>query len=443
MAKVALGKDTSGRPLVVDDTWLAKLRVAEAALGFKFTIVQGAYRGSSGAAASAGTHDAAGVVDLRSWNLPTSISPQKAVLELRKAGLIAWYRTKAQGFDPHFHTLDYGCPGMSPSAQRQVTSWLNGRNGLASNGPDDGPRVTIPKVAPKVGAPVKPFRIDGVDISHWQAGALDFGKAQAAGVRWVYHKCTEGTGYTDDRYSGRRAEVGKAGLPFGAYHFARPASSGGKAQALFFLSKAKPVAGDMRPMLDLEDQGGLSRAALTAWVGAFVVECVAQTGVAPFIYTPFDLDKTFDCPLWTARYNDANAAPKIPAPWKSYTVHQFSNGVNGRPNTVAGLGNVDLNTMAGDPAELTRTFTLGGEDMPLSDVDLKKIQAMIPTADQVADAVLNRRVVVNRNPGGSEGTTSLSAMLTNIELSGDRVEQYTKPATAVEPAPEPVEPPKA
>lgn len=149
MTRVTLGSDTSGRPLVVDDRTLAKLRLAERRLGHTFVIVQGSWRGDSGAAASAGTHDRGGVIDLRSWDIPASIGIDRAVLELRKAGLIAWYRTSAQGFDPHIHCIDYGNPDLAPSAANQVVAWKAGRNGLASAGTDDGPRVTIPTDPPE------------------------------------------------------------------------------------------------------------------------------------------------------------------------------------------------------------------------------------------------------------------------------------------------------
>lgn len=203
-------------------------------------------------------------------------------------------------------------------------------------------------------------RVDGVDISHYQAGALDLAAAKRAGVRWLFHKATEGTSYKDPGYGQRRAQAKAAGLPFGAYHFARPSggAADGIAEAKFFLSYAKPVPGDMRPMLDLEVNGGLGQSALTAWVGAFVGEVHRVTGQAPFIYTHFNLDRHFDCPLWVARYSNANAAPVVPKPWASWAVWQFSNGVYGAPTSVPGLGHVDLNTMNGDPAHLTQTFRL-------------------------------------------------------------------------------------
>lgn len=149
MRRITLGMDTSGRPLVIDDRTQAKLSAAESALGFEFTIVQGSYRAGNGAAASAGTHDGGGVIDLRVWNLPPNITPREAVKALRLAGFIAWYRDQTHGFDPHIHAIDYGNPRLSVAAERQVDAYEAGRNGLASNGPDDGPRVHIPKNPPE------------------------------------------------------------------------------------------------------------------------------------------------------------------------------------------------------------------------------------------------------------------------------------------------------
>jgi hypothetical protein len=69
------------------------------------------------------------------------------VLALRKAGFAAWHRTPAQGPWPdHVHAVLIGHPDLAPAAQRQVTAYLNGRDGLADNGLDDGPRLSpIPR----------------------------------------------------------------------------------------------------------------------------------------------------------------------------------------------------------------------------------------------------------------------------------------------------------
>lgn len=193
---------------------------------------------------------------------------------------------------------------------------------------------------------VTPLRIDGVDLSHHNAQAIDWKAAKRAGVKFVYHKATESRSFVDSAYSSRRAEAAAQGLPFGAYHFARPARDKATEEARFFISKAKPRPGDLLPVLDLEDTGGLNRAELTRWVREFVREVHASTGVLPVVYTGFDLDDSASTLLWRARYSNVNAEPEIPKPWKGYAIRQFSNGVFGVPNQVDGIGNVDLDTLA-------------------------------------------------------------------------------------------------
>jgi GH25 family lysozyme M1 (1,4-beta-N-acetylmuramidase) len=207
---------------------------------------------------------------------------------------------------------------------------------------------------------VQALRVDGVDISHFQSRPLGFVAAKRAGVRWVYHKATEGVGsdLDDAFYIRRRAKAKSVGLLFGAYHMAHPDGTDAVAEANHFLSVAKPVPGDMRPQLDLEFRGGLNRAELTAWVGEWVAVVKRATKAEPFIYTQFDLDRNFNCALWASRYNDENLPPRVPEPWNTFTIRQFSDGEFGVPKSVAGFGNVDLNTMNGDPERLTRIFTL-------------------------------------------------------------------------------------
>lgn len=188
-----------------------------------------------------------------------------------------------------------------------------------------------------------PRRVDGVDISHHQNGRLDMAGAKKRGLKWVYHKATEGVTFKDSNYTKRRAEAKKAGITFGAYHFARP--NGGAADAVaeakFFLSVARPVPGDLRPALDLEVDTGMSQSGLRTWATAFIDEVVRQTGHRPVVYTPYDLGPADDGSIvWRPRYNNSNTPPVL-----KWDIWQFSNGVFGVPNSVAGVGHVDLNTM--------------------------------------------------------------------------------------------------
>ena len=93
----------------------------------------------------------------------------------------------------------------------------------------------------------KPKIVHGADISHHQTQTLDLKAAMKAGLQWLYHKATEGDTMVDDHYKARRALAKKAGLPFGAYHFARPEKSDAVAEAKRFLKVAAPVPGDLRP----------------------------------------------------------------------------------------------------------------------------------------------------------------------------------------------------
>lgn len=105
-------------------------------IAHEFVITQGSYQAGAGDPLSAGTHDLGGVVDLR-W-----CGHNECILALRLAGMAAtWHRTPAQGPWPnHIHAVVRDHPNQAESAQRQTVAVLAGRNGLANNAPDDGPR---------------------------------------------------------------------------------------------------------------------------------------------------------------------------------------------------------------------------------------------------------------------------------------------------------------
>lgn len=105
-------------------------------------VVQGSYN-AGGVAASAGTHDGGGAVDIsvRGYS-PAKI--KSLVKAGRKVGFAAWHRTAAQAnWAPHIHAIAIGDPELSRGAKNQVAAYYAGRNGLANNGADDGARVKI------------------------------------------------------------------------------------------------------------------------------------------------------------------------------------------------------------------------------------------------------------------------------------------------------------
>lgn len=118
---------------LVDELTHQALLAAEEKLGYELTIVQGSY--NKGVAASAGTHDGGGVVDLAPWDQANKVRV------LREVGFAAWYRPAVPDlWGPHIHAVLIGNNLLSPAAARQVDAYYAGRDGLKSNLPDPTPR---------------------------------------------------------------------------------------------------------------------------------------------------------------------------------------------------------------------------------------------------------------------------------------------------------------
>jgi len=126
----------------------------------------------------------------------------------------------------------------------------------------------------------------GVDVSHWN-GSPDWAAAQAAGVRFVIAKATEGTSWVDPKYASFKRAAESLGLAFTGYHYATPSSVRGDAvaQADNFVRASALGDSNLVPALDLEETGGLGTAQLTNWVKDYLAEVLAKTGVKPLIYT--------------------------------------------------------------------------------------------------------------------------------------------------------------
>jgi LysM repeat protein len=100
-------------------------------------LVQGSYN-KGGVAASAGTHDGGGVIDVNTDTM-TKNGADICVQALRKAGFAAWRRGDGDGMDPHIHAVAIGDKELSSAAKSQIVQWRNDTNGLANRGPDPAP----------------------------------------------------------------------------------------------------------------------------------------------------------------------------------------------------------------------------------------------------------------------------------------------------------------
>jgi lysozyme len=114
-----------------------------------------------------------------------------------------------------------------------------------------------------------------VDISHHNGPNLDFQKAKAAGILGVIHKATQGHSSIDPMYAANKKKALKAGLLWGAYHFATGAD--GVDQATAFLNA---LGNDVRStllVLDFEPNPSGSSMTLEA-ARAFVTHVQNVTG---------------------------------------------------------------------------------------------------------------------------------------------------------------------
>lgn len=147
---------------------LPSLIRAEALSGLPLRIMQGGYN-AGGVAASAGTHDGGGVCDVSvsGWSYSQI---QTCLKWLRLCGWSAWYRTPRQGFIYHIHAVRNGDSTLAWLAKSQTFSCKAGRNGLAGNGYDDGPKVgwttwANSKYNPSNGAVLKPVAVKYLTIN--------------------------------------------------------------------------------------------------------------------------------------------------------------------------------------------------------------------------------------------------------------------------------------
>ena len=232
-------------------------------------------------------------------------------------------------------------------------------------------------VGPAVAGP----KVPGIDVSKYQ-GRIDWDAVATTPVRFVIMRATLGNVYRDGRFARNAAEARRVGLTVGAYHFAKPSLArwDPRAEADHFLNVVGLQAGDVVPVLDIEETGGLSSRQLRTWATAWLRRVEERTGVRAMIYsgnyfwhgfmrnTPWFAHR--DHPLWVAHWYVG--APDVPGGrWagRGYTVWQWS--AAGR---ISGIkGPVDRDWMRGNLAQGT-----------VASIDVQPAEGGVITADRIA-----------------------------------------------------------
>lgn len=269
----------------------------------------------------------------------------------------------------------------------------------------------------------------GPDVSDWQTPEhgnphVDFDKVKAAGADFAFVKATEGTGYRSDAWTtyAYPRRLRDAGLLGGSYHFARPGlPGGGAAQADHYLDTigARATApGWLPPVLDLEDHGGLSDAALCAWTDAFLKRLLARTGRRQrLVYTSPSFFRGHlrsgsgwlrpDVDLWIAHYT-TNPAPSV----NGWLFWQHTSGA-----AVPGVaGRCDRNVFAGTLDELRVLAALEPGDflMALTEAQQK----------QLLNTVINvEAALLKGGPSMNDDGMSVDKSLAQIHHQVDRIRE--------------------
>ncbi|TAN09877.1 MAG: cell-wall lytic protein [Rhizobiaceae bacterium] len=201
-----------------------------------------------------------------------------------------------------------------------------------------------------------------IDLSHHNA-VRDLGQTKAAGVIGVFHKATEGVGYTDPAFAIVRSLAASHGLLWASYHFLRHADIA--AQMRHYLAVAQPAGGE-RVCIDYEQadctlddlhaavsylRSHAPNNPITIYGGNLLKE---QLG-----------DRTDDLlastSLWIAQYTSADAPRWAAATWPAWSLWQYSDGqFGGEPKSVPGIDRCDCNTFNGTENECRAWF--GGSD---------------------------------------------------------------------------------
>ena len=125
----------------------------------------------------------------------------------------------------------------------------------------------------------------GIDVSHWQ-GKPRWAVVKSAGVRFVIAKASNANTGRDSEYVRNRNQCRKRGIPFTAYHHAKPDLGVGDAiaEADNFVAAAGLNGNNLLPVLEMKTAGVLSVDQAVDWAKAWLGRVEERLGVKSMLY---------------------------------------------------------------------------------------------------------------------------------------------------------------
>jgi lysozyme len=221
------------------------------------------------------------------------------------------------------------------------------------------------------------FATNGVvNLSHYDLMRPDFERMKAEGIVGVIHEATYPRFDRDSQYGTRQTAAVRAGLLWGAYHFADGTDPIRQAEHFLSVVQSQWRGPSLQPdgvllVLDFEKNGHYPGGTMRVDQAVTFVERIHQrTGKYPGLYSnEYRLRKTLfgsrvtegqrqvlsNCWLWIANYH---TEPSSTAPWRHWTLWQYTgDGVCGLPRasypkSVANVRKAERNIFRGNKETL-------------------------------------------------------------------------------------------
>jgi lysozyme len=174
----------------------------------------------------------------------------------------------------------------------------------------------------------------GVDVSSFQGKPSNW-KSEAGSISWAAVKLTElepdGTHYVNPDAAADWSYLKRNGKGRVAYLFGHPDVSANNTVG-FFLTELRKLGFVDRDAvaLDLEVTNGKTPAEVANWAVRVQQDLASQLGRTPLLYTFLSFAEAGNCaglghyPLWIADPSSKAGHPRVPRPWTTWAVHQYS-----------------------------------------------------------------------------------------------------------------------
>lgn len=174
--------------------------------------------------------------------------------------------------------------------------------------------------------------LPGVDVSSYQ-GPPGAWRAEAGAISWAGVKITElsvAGPYTNPDAGADWAWLGANSKGRIGYMFGHPAVGAAASAGLFLAELTRIGFTDHDGVcLDLETTDGRTGAQVAGWAAEVLALLQERTGRAPVLYVNLSYAAAYGrhlsrFPLWVSDPSSAPGFPRVPVPWKAWTIHQHT-----------------------------------------------------------------------------------------------------------------------